>query len=425
MSLKTLHVFFENHLVGRLVADEAHHLSFQYDPQWLNAPQCFPLSITMPCREEPYEYPVPQIFFENLLPEEDIRKAMERAFKVAKEDPYQYLKAFGEDLAGAFTVRATHQPPNASDLAAIVEVPWDYVNQAIDDGRKLYAAITKDFGAKFSLAGAQDKFVVIYDELAEKVFVPQRGAPTTHIMKIDLQFPNSQTVYNEYYCLRLAKSVGLNVVDASIVHKGSHPLLLIKRYDRCEKANDGIHRRHQEDFCQASGKPSSLKYEQKGGPRLVDHYNLIKKHSNRRLKDLDALLNWLCFNIFIGNNDSHGKNLSFLYGDGKVALAPFYDLLSTEVYGGKFDQDFAFGINGKFAYRAWKIADFHHLENELGLRKGKLLSSFATMHARLKKHMIEEAKKLKAIAPASTIGERICELIASRSKHFTKISKLL
>jgi len=40
------------------------------------------------------------------------------------------------------------------------------------------------------------------------------------------------------------------------------------------------------------------------------------------------------FNYIIGNHDAHGKNFSILYKK-EFELAPFYDLVSTQVYFGQ------------------------------------------------------------------------------------------
>jgi serine/threonine-protein kinase HipA len=45
-----------------------------------------------------------------------------------------------------------------------------------------------------------------------------------------------------------------------------------------------------------------------------------------------ALLDAAILNLIVGNADAHGKNFSLLYSDGRVALAPFYDLLCTAAY---------------------------------------------------------------------------------------------
>lgn len=421
--METLFVFHETRLVGTVFADETFRLSFQYAQAWIERQDSFPISITMPLRSEAYPYPIPHVFFENLLPEDELRKSLERGMKIPANSPYQFLKTFGHDLAGALALETSSEVP-VVDHAAVTEVPWTYVDEAIDEGKKLYQAVTRDFGAKFSLAGAQDKVVVIYDPAQDRIFVPKQGAPTTHILKIDLAFRNSQTVYNEYFCLSLAKRVGLKV-PAAKVRSGRHPFLLIERYDRVTRPDGTISRIHQEDFCQAQGKASSQKYEQRGGPSFVDHYNLVKRHSHKPIPDLEALLNWLCFNLIIGNNDSHGKNLSFLYDKRRVALAPTYDLLSTEVYGGRFDQNFAFKVGSSYDFRALRVSDFTLIEQDLGLRKGVLLATFRTVAATVKTCLPDCILELKEQAPGATIGERIADTVGQRLQHFAKASDLL
>lgn len=47
---------------------------------------------------------------------------------------------------------------------------------------------------------------------------------------------------------------------------------------------------------------------------------------------VQGLLDWVAFNVLIGNADAHAKNLALLCGrDGRRRLAPFYDLVPTLV----------------------------------------------------------------------------------------------
>jgi serine/threonine-protein kinase HipA len=49
---------------------------------------------------------------------------------------------------------------------------------------------------------------------------------------------------------------------------------------------------------------------------------------------LTRLLQATVVNVLCGNGDAHAKNLSLLHqGNGRVTLAPLYDLLNTVVYG--------------------------------------------------------------------------------------------
>jgi serine/threonine-protein kinase HipA len=136
------------------------------------------------------------------------------------------------------------------------------------------------------------------------------------------------------------------------------PFLEINRYDRYIK-NRITNRIHQEDFCQALGIVSGKKYQSGGGAKLKDCYRVINDFSETRLTDTIRFMEWIIFNYLIGNTDAHAKNLSLLHSDTGVRLAPFYDLLSTEVYPEKIvDHEMAMLINGKGKYDSLRLKDF-------------------------------------------------------------------
>jgi serine/threonine-protein kinase HipA len=91
-------------------------------------------------------------------------------------------------------------------------------------------------------------------------------------------------------------------------------------------------RLHQEDFCQALGYLPEQKYESEGGPSLQRCFALLQENSVRPAADRMALLRWVIFNVLIGNADAHAKNLSMIFTDQGPRLAPFYDLICTQVY---------------------------------------------------------------------------------------------
>ena len=76
---------------------------------------------------------------------------------------------------------------------------------------------------------------------------------------------------------------------------------------------------------------------------------------------------WLIFNLVIGNNNSHSKNLAFLQTEEGIRVAPFYDLLSTSVYK-EIGQNFAFKIGGQKSWFKLKRRLFDKLSSELELR---------------------------------------------------------
>ncbi|MDY0223766.1 MAG: HipA domain-containing protein [Desulfobacterium sp.] len=96
--------------------------------------------------------------------------------------------------------------------------------------------------------------------------------------------------------------------------------------------NDVLKRIHQEDFCQAMGLSHELKYQADGGPGLKDCFDFVRRHSANPIKVLQQLIEWVFFNFLIGNMDAHAKNLSFIYQGRQIRLAPFYDMLCTNIY---------------------------------------------------------------------------------------------
>ncbi len=121
--------------------------------------------------------------------------------------------------------------------------------------------------------------------------------------------------------------------------------MLIKRYDRILN-NNVLNRLHQEDFCQAMGLSHELKYQADGGPGLEACFNLVRAYSANPIKDFQQLMQWVFFNFLIGNMDAHAKNISFIYQGKQIRLAPFYDMMCTNIYEDLL-QKFAMKIGGE------------------------------------------------------------------------------
>ena len=109
--------------------------------------------------------------------------------------------------------------------------------------------------------------------------------------------------------------------------------MLAERYDRRLQGHAWI-RLHQEDFCQACGKPPASKYEhnQSGlrGPSLPDLFDVAARFLPPR--DRLALLDAAILNVLITNVDSHAKNYSILIDHNGARLAPLYDLMCCRVW---------------------------------------------------------------------------------------------
>ncbi|NCT57170.1 MAG: type II toxin-antitoxin system HipA family toxin [Legionella sp.] len=100
--MKSLYVFYENQRVGIFSRDDNLISSFSYNEQWQIGKHSFPLSLAMPLSTQTFNNKITLSFFENLLPEGDVRDVLEREHQVYGS--FEFLEHFGQDCAGAVTV---------------------------------------------------------------------------------------------------------------------------------------------------------------------------------------------------------------------------------------------------------------------------------------------------------------------------------
>lgn len=334
----SLNVYFEDCEVGIISADERNRMSFQYSSSWLSNPDAFQISITMPFTGNVYPTEIAHSFFANLLPEGLVRENVARALSVSPDNDFELLARIGGECAGALWIG--NGKPSFSDEQVYSLVSDDELFQMITDGN-VFSSVLGLKKARLSLAGAQDKLPVRLD--GEQVMLPENECPSTHIIK----FPSRDyrdLPANEVFVTSLAKHIGIRAVDAWIFKVGDIETCMVSRYDRFTDGAKRIRRLHQEDMCQASGVPYFKKYESEGGPSFKECFELVDRVSSVPIVERDQLLKWLVFNLLIGNSDAHAKNLSFLFHpDGKVELAPFYDLVCTMSYA-SLDREMAMSI---------------------------------------------------------------------------------
>jgi len=78
----------------------------------------------------------------------------------------------------------------------------------------------------------------------------------------------SNSVENEYYCLKLLAAFGLPVNNAELRTFGKTRALVVERFDRLWTKDGRLLRVPQEDCCQALACPPGRKYQDLGGPGI-------------------------------------------------------------------------------------------------------------------------------------------------------------
>lgn len=418
MKSRSLRAFVDTVEVGTL-SEQGAVWQFEYSQGWLNNPKGFDLSPALPrvqiaIKDGSSKRPV-QWFFDNLLPEEGARQLLAKDAKVDGADAFALLQHYGAESAGSLTLLPQATKPDTPGV--LKPLPFDALQARI----KKLPNIPLAHGAtkKMSLAGAQHKLAVVLQ--AGELFEPVGETPSTHILKpnhVDAEYPHS--VINEWFTMRLAKRVGLDVPDVHRLYVPA-PVYLVNRFDRLQKGGK-VQRRHAIDACQLLGIDRVFKYSQGSVDVLMKLAGQCRSPAVARTR----LFSWLVFNVLVGNSDAHLKNISFLVSSGGVQLAPFYDLLSIGVYDSPaFDKnrwpdltELAWPIKGASRFAQATHATLTQAGETLGLSANTTTRILQTMRQQLLdqahsiyKEVEQENQTLMATRPelvATFAGELRC-----------------
>lgn len=342
---------------------------FKYAQSWVGSARARALSLSLPMTADLELRGAPvENYFDNLLPDNaEIRRRIRERFQTASSNTFDLLTAIGRDCVGAVQLLPLGEAPNGWNRVETEMLTEEGVENAL---RAVTSStpIGRDEDAEFriSLAGAQEKTALL--SMAGRWFRPLHATPTTHILKLPLgviggfQGDFSDSVENEWLCGQILRALKLPVADSAIADFGEQRVLVVTRFDRrWIGVADGAERRKrfapaegtwiarlpQEDFCQATGRPSSAKYEADGGPSISECLGILasSEHSVRDRTNfvLAQLTFWL-----LAATDGHAKNFSIHHeAGGAFAMTPLYDVLS-----------------------AWPIVG--HGKNQLPIEKAKL-----------------------------------------------------
>ena len=370
--MANLPVYFEHRRVGTIDVDKSGP-RFSYDSDWIALRGAFPISITMPFKSARIGSDIFLPWAANLLPESEQLRTVGQILGMARSDAIGLLSAIGGDTAGALSIG---QPGRTAALQ------WREIGKSADLEKVIDELPNKPFlvgdeGVSMSLAGVQTKLAVAVDDTG-RICIPMNGSPSTHILKPDsLRLQGS--VQNEAFCLTLAKRLAIPTPNIATGRAGNRTYLLLQRYDRIVTGNRW-RRLHQEDFCQALGKPPSAKYEfnQTGipGPTLKDMFDVIRQHMSPT--DIVRLLDMVVFNVLACNSDAHAKNYSIVVRGSGTSLAPMYDVMCGDVWE-NVTKSLAQKIAGKSRGDNLQARDWQMFACECGLNPKQVLERVSAL----------------------------------------------
>lgn len=357
--------------VGRVRRDARGSLSFAYTDSWRDAPNAYPLSLSMPLGARAHGRSAIEAFLWGLLPDnEQVLARWAAKFQVSARNVFALISNVGEDCAGAvqFVLPDRLEALRDGREDSVTWLEEADIAARLQVLRADHAAwrLPHDTG-QFSLAGAQPKTALLLD--GERWGIPTGRLPTTHILKPPTgQFDGHAE--NEHICLALARALGLPAVQSQVMRFGDETAIVVTRYDRQRKGNR-ILRVHQEDICQALGMMPTKKYQNEGGPTPAKIIELLRAASTDREADVATFVAALGFNWLIAGTDAHAKNYSLLHGGSQVRLAPLYDVASILPYA-EFDR--------RRIKLAMKIGD-EYLLDQIGLRQWQKFARAARVDA--------------------------------------------
>jgi serine/threonine-protein kinase HipA len=350
----SLNVWMNGELVGEWAVVRSGTSVLRYAESWVESPRARALSLSLPLTaDREVRGPAVDHYFDNLLPDNaDIRRRIRERFNLRTMQAFDLLEAIGRDCVGAVQLLPLSREP----------VGWNHINvQPLSETgvEKLLRSVTappplgarddaSDESFRISIAGAQEKTALL--SMAGAWFRPLGATPTTHILKLPLGIIGnfrgdfSESVENEWLCARLLREFGIPVADTQIATFGSQKALVVTRFDRrwIGVASDAvgqkgfvppkevwIARLPQEDFCQATGRPPTQRYESDRGPGIDEILGILANSEQPDRDRTNFVLAQFAFSLFAAT-DGHGKNFSIHHHvGGKFELTPLYDVLSA------------------------------------------------------------------------------------------------
>lgn len=316
--------------------------TLHYDLAWTQSEQGRPLSLSLPFMpgNEAHRGDKVRAYFENLLPDsQDIRQRLARRYKTGTIDAFALLAQIGRDCVGALEIVPPGQistepgplqaePLNEAQVArALRETTSTNTLGLLDDDKDL----------RISIAGAQEKTALLRQD--GQWYLPRGSTPTTHILKLPLgliggmKLDLRDSIDNEWLCSLILQAFGMPVAACQPQQFEDVRALVVERFDRAWWASPAgdmrLLRLPQEDMCQATGMPPSLKYEADGGPGMerimsVLDGSITRAHDRRTFFQAQLVFWMLCA------TDGHAKNFSvFLRPGGRYQMTPLYDVLSA------------------------------------------------------------------------------------------------
>lgn len=311
--MRRLEVRINGRLAGEYCYSPSGGVSFAYDADWLAWEFAFPISRQLPLMGALSQVPMSTRCSRTCCPTTPTCAAgSPNGPTPAATGRMTFWPAIGRDCIGAMQFLPRGADPGDPFRIEGAQQSEAEIAATIRDLATSPLGLRADDTFRISLAGAQEKTAFLWHDGAW--LKPTGLTPTTHIFKrrmgvVSQGIDMTDSVENEWLCLKLAAAMGLPVNEAQIESFEDQTVLVITRFDRAPREKGGILRLPQEDFLQALGFESGQKYQEHGGPGMQDGLRLLEGSRERAADQLSffkaQIVNWVLAAI-----DGHAKNYS-------------------------------------------------------------------------------------------------------------------
>lgn len=274
------------------------------------------VSVTMPVQRDAYLYHGLHPVFAQNLPEGYLGDILRKTIaKLYGPGDLTLLTALGRFQVGRVAIV---DPDKADDATQDKGESLNDLLNSNNDG--LFEELVEKYALRSGVSGVQPK-VIVPALTVERTTLKTDG----FIVKSwGDDFP--ELAANEYFCMSLAKAVGLPVPDFDLSSNGQ--LFIMKRFDRTGTGQWlGF-----EDACVLQGRAPEEKYS--GSYEQLAKTLFTYLSPEHRQQGLAWLFKSVLASWAVRNGDAHLKNFGILYDQpfGERRLAPTYDIVSTVPY---------------------------------------------------------------------------------------------
>ena len=419
---RDLFVYVGTSKVGQLTRAPNGAISFRYSQNWLSSDSSFPISLSMPLSDRTWTGASANNYFDGLLP--DDRTSLERIARLKNAEStsaFDLLAVIGRDCVGALRFLTEGTDPGEIERMRYRPVDENEIERRLASLQTNPLALdSPDEEFRISIAGVQDKTAFLW--INNQWHLPYGSTPSSHIFKTAIRenafgADFSDTPWNEWLCLTLCKTLGLETAKVDVKFYGDQPILVVERFDRIWR--DGfLHRLPQEDLCQALGFPPERKYQSAGGPDVRQVMNLLNESTESYEDQLSFMKTQVIFWL-IAAIDGHAKNFSIFLNPDGFRLTPLYDVMSVLPYRQfplqKVKMAMKMGRKGHYRINYILPRHFYQTAEVVGLLKEDIDTIFSDLIGRLDDALSEVSTTAAEIGVPESTSSPILEKMLVRA----------